>query len=106
MDDQKALLRQRPSEGLLANMLEFPQYLTTDIDEAIRLFETEFNCQVAHQTILKKTIKHVFTHKIWQLKLVKVTGSEVRHPLTSIHALPKAMSKAHLKIIDLLKAKS
>lgn len=104
-DKQHALLRQRPHEGLLANMLEFPQYETSDLNEALNAFEKDFDMKVNHAKVLNQSIKHIFTHKVWHMRLVLIEVDAINQPLYPLDALPKAMSKAHLKIVKALKVK-
>ncbi|MFP4287262.1 MAG: A/G-specific adenine glycosylase [Candidatus Izemoplasmataceae bacterium] len=105
-ENMNVLLRQRPSEGLLANMLEFPQYETPSLEIALKQFEEEFNLKVINHLSLNQTIKHVFTHKIWMMHSVIVDVSQHPYTLIPMDQLPKAMSKAHLKIMSLLKVKT
>lgn len=105
LDNEKALLRQRPNEGLLASMLEFPQYETNNLNDALSTFENEFNLKVDNASTVENPIKHIFTHKVWHMTIVYVKADHKHLELTPLNDLPKAMSKAHLKIIKTLKVK-
>ncbi len=98
----KVLLAKRPTTGLLANMFEFPQFQTDSLNEAINAFNETYNTTIK-ETSLFTEIKHVFTHKIWQIRVYKVsTKSPITESLYILSTLPYAMSKAHLKIKDLI----
>lgn len=97
------LMIQRPKHGLLANMYEFPQFNTKDLSEAKALFNEQFNTKIVDETKVF-SIEHVFTHKVWHLSIYEVSLESYEGlPLISLDNFPYAISKAHLKIIDLIK---
>ena len=101
-DNSFFLLNQRPSKGLLANMMEFPQYLTSSLSDAIDLFNQQFDTTIVNHDFITN-VKHVFTHKVWHLEIYRIeTESKISHKLYDIEHLPMAMSKAHIKIKNLL----
>ncbi len=99
------ILNQRPPKGLLANMYEFPQYETSK-NNALKQLVKDYELVLDSVDTLG-TITHIFTHKIWTMHVYAVNAENV--PDNQIYALntfPHAVSKAHLKIIDLLKEKN
>ncbi len=63
-EDGRILMEQRPEEGLLANMWQFPMVEQED-DSLIKFAQHhELNVQ-AHQPIL--TFKHIFSHLTWHV---------------------------------------
>lgn len=61
------LLTKRPSEGLLANMWEFPMIERND--QSIEQFEQMFEVEVMNEkgkTFLE--FKHIFSHLVWEMK--------------------------------------
>ncbi len=105
LQDQQnqTLLIRRPDKGLLANLMAFPQYLTSDIDLAIKRFNEDFNVTVKHASYLFD-IEHIFSHKKWHLHVYRIkTDSDISsHNTYNLNDLPEAISKAHLKIIEKL----
>ena len=96
------LLSKRPQTGLLANMFEFPQFQTTSLTAAIQSFNKIYNT-IIQDTVLLTEFKHLFTHKIWQIRVYKIkTEVPITDSLYRLNTLPYAMSKAHLKIKDLI----
>jgi adenine-specific DNA glycosylase len=83
-------------------MLEFPQVKTSTLDDAIQKIEKKFNTTLK-STTHHKTIKHVFTHKIWIMDVYHITTSDPSLPFYNMNTLREAMSRAHLKIIDSIK---
>lgn len=69
------LLRRRPATGLLAGMWEFPGSLEKDGESTEKgedlLRELGISGKPDHPAL--KTVKHVFSHKIWQLAAHTVT---------------------------------
>ncbi|MFH5882563.1 A/G-specific adenine glycosylase [Liberiplasma polymorphum] len=104
MDDAShVLLNKRPGDGLLANMLEFPQFETKDLKQASIEFMQTYNVLVTETEKLFE-IKHIFTHKIWLLNVYKVSVQTNKHlNLIPTNDIPTAMSKAHIKILEKLK---
>ncbi|MFW5842264.1 MAG: A/G-specific adenine glycosylase [Bacillota bacterium] len=100
--EHEIVLAKRPARGLLANMLEFPQVKTKDLDSAIKTVEHAYNTTLDNYT-KHTTIKHVFSHKIWYMDVYIVHTKDTALPFYKIDNLSEAMSRAHLKIIDSLK---
>ncbi len=98
----KHVLKQRPSDGLLANMYEFVQYPTTDLNDALVQLAKEIEGPITTMKDLGM-VKHVFTHKIWHLHVIEVHVPRASHPTFNLHDFPYAISKAHRKIIDRIK---
>ncbi len=96
------VLTKRPARGLLANMLEFPQVKTTDLTQAIKTIEAAYDITIDNP-MFHRSIKHVFTHKIWHMDVYHVNTSNKSLPFYPMNDLTEAMSRAHLKIIDSLK---
>ncbi len=97
----QVVLRQRPSEGLLANMYEFIQYRSTNLNDGLIQLANDIEGPIKDLKSLG-TIKHVFTHKIWHLKVILVDATSTPHKTYHLKTFPYAMSKAHRKIIDLM----
>ncbi|CQR47210.1 putative A/G-specific adenine glycosylase YfhQ [Paraliobacillus sp. PM-2] len=70
LQDEKGrfFIEQRPNEGLLANMWQFPMVLKQDVDEEhlATWVEQKYHLTIHKQETLPK-IKHVFSHVIWEL---------------------------------------
>ncbi len=91
------LLRKRPDNGLLANMLEFPQYLTDSLDHAKAAFNDAYGnlCETVERTF---TVKHTFTHKDWVMNVHVCKTTRSSSAFQALDKLRDAMSRAHLKI--------
>ncbi|WP_066185815.1 A/G-specific adenine glycosylase [Gracilibacillus timonensis] len=74
----RCVLEQRPNNGLLAQMWQFPMVDTTTIDEQHleAYIQEKFQTKVL-QTTEKEPVKHVFSHLIWYLtvKHIKIKGT-------------------------------
>ena len=92
VENGRALVRQRPERGLLAGMWEFPHGIDGD---CVR----ELPCEALE-------VRHVFTHKIWQMRGVRaaLTGSceGVWVDKTRLAALPmnSAMEKYRQVLLE------
>ena len=90
VDSAFYLLHKRPSKGLLAGMWEFPNRVGEGKQgrEALKSLLAERGILLM-DTVAKrkpvKQIKHVFSHKIWQMSVYKVCVAEV---VTARTALP------------------
>jgi len=102
--NDKYLLRKRPSKGLLANMYEFPQF-ESPFDDAVKHIATLTQSSIKAINPLT-TINHIFTHKVWNMKVYEVVLDEPSTDLVSLNSFPRAISKAHQKIIDVIKEKN
>ncbi|MRH44662.1 A/G-specific adenine glycosylase [Aquibacillus halophilus] len=72
-DDQgNILIEQRPEEGLLANMWQFPMIplFEVDLEHSVNWIEQKYGIKVSVENNLEQ-IKHVFSHLIWQLGVYK-----------------------------------
>lgn len=83
-DENKAALRKRPSEGLLAGMYEFPSLEGHRNSEEVLTYLKEIGLQPLRIQPLPDA-KHIFTHKEWHM-----TGYVVR-----VDELAKADDAAH-----------
>ncbi|WP_082194093.1 A/G-specific adenine glycosylase [Bhargavaea cecembensis] len=61
------LMEQRPGEGLLAGMWQFPAEGTGDPEEAVRLISDRFGLKLT-QLQPATEFKHMFTHRIWEVQ--------------------------------------
>ncbi|MEI3606419.1 A/G-specific adenine glycosylase [Pseudogracilibacillus sp. SE30717A] len=73
-DQNRVAIEQRPSEGLLANMWQFPMIPTdgNDIEMVVKQ-KYGLKIKVAHEL---GTVKHVFSHKIWNLTIYQANYLE------------------------------
>ncbi len=99
--ESQTMLIKRPDNGLLANLLAFPQYPSVTLDKAIRAFENEFALTITKADYLFD-IDHVFSHKKWLMKVYRVHADPVPKSVLfyDLDNLPEAISKAHSKIIE------
>lgn len=69
VQDGKILIERRPSEGLLANMWQFPMVLKgNQTEDTEKTFELKYNVEITN--VVKENFfeqKHVFSHLIWNL---------------------------------------
>ena len=102
----RLLMEQRPNEGLLANMWQFPMMLHEDkaTKSTTAIFEENYEVQVNTQQAFME-LKHVFSHLTWHLTsyYIQCEPSEKGQWLTreQIELLP--MPVPMLKIWDKLK---
>src|SRR5699024_8206448 len=68
--DNQFVIEKRPDQGLLANLWQFPmvQSKNTNIEEAKKQFEEEYGITIEIGE-KKGTLKHVFSHLIWELEI-------------------------------------
>ncbi|MFG6120718.1 A/G-specific adenine glycosylase [Thalassobacillus sp. B23F22_16] len=82
-DEGKVLIQQRPADGLLANLWEFPMVPLADIDRnhLVHWFYGEYGIKIKQEESLDK-IKHVFSHLIWELEVIPgvIEAGELDHP--------------------------
>lgn len=76
IDDQgQALIHQRPSTGLLANLWEFPNVEVSNEDKVKKELETFLEskygvgCEVEEKIL---SVEHVFSHLVWDIDVFKV----------------------------------
>lgn len=79
------LLEKRPSEGLLANMWQFPMIeLTKDV--AKDTFEKQYNVHIkkyVNKDLLK--FKHIFSHLTWEMECILVQVKQLEHLPDNAH---------------------
>lgn len=79
------LLEKRPSEGLLANMWQFPMIeLTKDV--AKDTFEKRYNVHIkkyVNKDLLK--FKHIFSHLTWEMECILVEVKQLEHLPDDVH---------------------
>ena len=77
--DGRWLLEQRPDDGLLAGMWQFPTAETGDPAEAVRQITERHRLDLGP---LKEAVrfKHIFTHRIWEVEAFEATSSAVGVP--------------------------
>lgn len=95
------LLTKRPNTGLLAGMHAFPQYEGTSYDDARAAFENDYGLDLDGARIVD-TVKHVFTHKIWHMRIVTLEASSAELTQVFAQSKLKALPTAHRKILDRL----
>lgn len=99
-------IHQRPSEGLLANMWQFPMIPKKNII-IDNLIENDYGLQIK---LIEKlgTIRHVFSHLIWNLHIYDTKVDNVEELRTHFHLVSKhqlhtyPFSVSHLKVKDLI----
>ena len=101
------VLIRRPQDGLLANLLAFPQYLTSNVDEAIVMINKELNLAISTVSYIGH-VKHIFSHKKWHMDVyfAKLDTLYNSLKLYDLNNLDEAMSKAHYKVSELIKRKA
>lgn len=105
--DGKLAIEQRPNDGLLANMWQFPMIehrdKKLDIEKIVRetlSFPHTYIGEVGH-------VKHVFSHIIWELTVVRVTctkrAEDLHYTFVPRETLARyPLSVAHQKVQQLL----
>jgi len=78
----EVLIEQRPSSGLLASLWQYPMVPLADVDResAPHWFYGEYGLTIELKET-KQTIKHVFSHLIWEMEVVtaEIISGEVDH---------------------------
>ncbi|QCR33756.1 A/G-specific adenine glycosylase [Lysinibacillus sp. SGAir0095] len=103
------LIEKRPSEGLLADMWQFPMIETNENSICEETFEQNYNVQIANyidKDLLK--FKHVFSHLTWEMDCIQVQAEQKMElpndahfqPIEQIRTLP--MPVPMLKILNVL----
>lgn len=95
----KFLLIQNPSGGLLENLYGFIQYDVESPYSFIDLFQENYHQGIKTQAHIKD-IKHVFTHRTWCMHVYHfILSQEIEgmYTLNEIESLP--LSTAHLKVL-------
>ncbi len=111
-EDGKYLLQKRPSEGLLANMWEFPmiEIEKENILKSYEIFQKSYDLNITdflNDQLLK--FKHVFSHLTWEMdchlvqvqKTSKLPKDSNFYSIDEITKLP--MSVPMLRILNILK---
>jgi A/G-specific adenine glycosylase len=91
-------LMQKNPKGLLENLYGFIQYETTDPYEYVSLFNEQYTTIHINEYI--KDVKHVFTHKTWNMHIYHfILDKPIEHlySLKEIESIP--ISTAHLKVL-------
>lgn len=72
-NDNKVMIEKRGTEGLLANLWGFPilECNVNSVSEFLDWIEENYDQKVTYKSI-KKQGKHVFTHLIWEMKLLEL----------------------------------
>jgi|SRR5690625_91843 len=99
-------IQQRPSNGLLANMWQFPMVSkeNTVIDQ---LLENDYGLQI-HLTKKLGTVKHTFSHLIWHLHIYEAFVANAEDLEVHFHLVPKQQlqsypfSVSHLNVMELI----
>ncbi|SER58514.1 A/G-specific DNA-adenine glycosylase [Gracilibacillus ureilyticus] len=77
--DGKYILEQRPNEGLLAQMWQFPMVATKEVSENLLepyiMERYQINCQSIDQL---QPVKHIFSHIKWDLNVIKCRCDKLR----------------------------
>lgn len=104
--NQYVLVR-RPQDGLLANLLAFPQYETSNLDDALTMLSKDLNVTISSVSFLGQ-VKHIFSHRKWHMNvyLGKLNTLPKNLSLYDLDNLNEAMSKAHFKVSELIKRKA
>lgn len=106
-DAENIWIEQRPSEGMLANLWQFPMVLKDEIDELEKWIEEHYQFSIEYLKKLEP-ITHTFSHVIWDLDVyhckIKDKGHKANQfvPLSTIVNYPFPVS--HQKIIDQITA--
>ncbi|SEB16677.1 A/G-specific adenine glycosylase [Thalassobacillus cyri] len=91
----EVLVQQRPEQGLLANLWEFPMVPMEDIDREHlpHWFFGEYGMMITPGKAVDK-IKHVFSHLIWDLEIIPCTfdKGELDHPRARFVAMDELES--------------
>jgi len=108
-NDGKIIIEQRPDEGLLANLWQFPMVPVDEIgfEHIEQYMFAEYGLKIKRQQ-KKGTLKHTFSHLIWHLTVYKAIlekdlVNEPRLqliPLTELDTYPFPVS--HLKMMEFL----
>jgi len=108
-DDKKIMIEQRPNEGLLANLWQFPMISMDEIgfDHIEQYMFAEYGVKIKLQK-KKGTLKHTFSHLIWHLTVYQATLTnelmdESRLQLVNLSDLSKyPFPVSHLNMMDFL----
>ncbi len=83
-DQDQFIVHKRPSEGLLANLWEYPIIELgphgTDREQLIKGLKLQYNLEIHIEEQLTE-IQHVFSHLIWDIRVFK---GKVRNPLDEL----------------------
>ena len=105
-DAGEVLIEQRPNQGLLASMWQYPMVSLEDLDHeaAKHWFYGEYGLEIELGESVEQ-IKHVFSHLIWEMEVVKahVVSGQLDHERAqfvtpqemSAYPFPVSHQKAH-----------
>lgn len=79
-EDNSLLIEQRPNEGLLANMWQFPMVKVSEIgiNEIERWVNDTYNISTRLGKCLGD-VKHIFSHKVWELTIYEMSVCSKRN---------------------------
>lgn len=108
-NEGKIAIEQRPNKGLLANMWQFPMIHQTIHDEVgiEQSFQNQFGFQIELKSKLGH-VKHVFSHKIWDLTIYEARCIDTKLPDSSLVFISQELlqdypfSVSHHKVMDFL----
>lgn len=107
----KIAIEQRPNNGLLANMWQFPMIEKSTREELVQAVRKKYGIRI-EEGIERGHVRHVFSHKIWDLTVLEATAmksaDDARESALRFIS-PKELdtypfSVSHLKIKELLKS--
>ena len=99
-------IEQRPSEGLLANMWQFPM-ISCHLDVLEEMFQKEYGLEIKRKKKIGK-VKHVFSHKVWELTVYEAVVQHAGFEKSALHFVSQSelerypFSVSHLKIKEFL----
>ncbi|KAB8125624.1 A/G-specific adenine glycosylase [Gracilibacillus oryzae] len=111
VNDNEYLLEQRPNEGLLAQMWQFPMVEITEVSENLLLPYINEKYQTTGHSIEKlQPVRHVFSHITWELNVVKIKCDQLhdikQHQKTlsleeiSEYPLPVSHQKVYRQLLE------
>ena len=104
-DEGKIAIEQRPNEGLLANMWQFPMIKKENKEINVIKDTNDKAYAVPYKNVIKVgELRHVFSHIIWELDVCEAEINEniqSDYQFVSIESLPSyPFSVSHIKIRD------
>ena len=99
--EQGYVFQKRPESGLLAGLLQLPQY-TGPLQTARNQLEEDLDISI-EKTESLFSVRHVFTHIVWDMQVIRtIITDKSSLTLHTLSHLPGTLSKAHRKILDRL----
>lgn len=99
--EQGYVFQKRPESGLLAGLLQLPQY-AGPLQTACKQLEEDLGISIVKTESLF-SVRHVFTHIIWDMQVIHtIITDDASLTLHTLNNLPGTLSKAHRKILDRL----